>query len=333
MKKLQLRKNPNRLIKWCFHETYAGICYRLYIPLICMLSACSPNVMTPPAASESYPGISERLFTSYDNTRLPLRAWRPSGETAGVIIAVHGFNDYSNFVADAARFFNNNQLAVYAYDQRGFGETAARGRWSGSQTLADDLLAFIAQLKMLYPDTPLYVLGDSMGGAVAIRAMAGRDNPGVEGLILVAPAVWARSTMPFYQRFFLSLAAHIIPWKKVSGEAIRIKPSDNIEMLKQLGKDPLVIKKTRIDTLYGLANLMDEAYANGARLKQRLLLLYGEKDEIIPRDPVFEFYQKLPLRALGKQRMILYKNGYHMLLRDMQAEIVLRDIVDWVNEQ
>lgn len=57
-----------------------------------------------------------------------------------------------------------------------------------------------------------------MGGAVTILAMAGRDSPGVEGLILVTPAVWTRSTMPFYQRFFLSLAAQTIPWKKVTGE-------------------------------------------------------------------------------------------------------------------
>jgi acylglycerol lipase len=298
-----------------------------------VFTGCSPQFITPTTAIDSPPVLSEHLFTTYDNSQLPLRVWKPSDKVAGAIIALHGFNDYSNFVKDAALFFNNNQLAVYAYDQRGFGGTATRGRWSGSQALIKDLIVFIAQLKEIYPDTPLYILGDSMGGAVTIRAMAGQDTMGVEGLILVAPAIWARSTMPFYQRFFLSVAAHTIPWKKVTGELVQIKPSDNLEMLKELGKDPLVIKETRIDVLYGLANLMDEAYANAERLKNRLLLLYGEKDEIIPRDPVLSFYQRLPLRPLGQQRMILYKNGYHMLLRDMQAEIVLQDIVDWINEQ
>jgi len=295
-----------------------------------MLTACSPTFITPTAATDSTAAISGHVFTTYDNTRLPLRVWKPSDKTTGVIIALHGFNDYSNFVKDAALYFNNNQLAVYAYDQRGFGGTTTRGWWSGSQALISDLIAFIAELKIMYPDTPLYILGDSMGGAVTILAMAGQDNSGVAGLILVAPAVWARSTMPFYQRFSLSLAAHIIPWKKVTGEFIRIKPSDNLEMLKALGKDPLVIKETRIDVLYGLANLMDKAYENAERLENRLLLLYGEKDEIIPRDPMLSFYQKLPLRSLEQQRMILYENGYHMLLRDVQADIVLQDIVDWI---
>lgn len=332
MKTLQFQSSLNRLTTSRFKKKSAGACYMLHISLLITLTACSPTFIAPVAATGSSPAISERVFTTDDNTRLPLKVWRPLGKPAGVIIALHGFNDYSNFVADAALFFNSNRLAVYAYDQRGFGETTTRGRWGGSQALASDLIAFIAQLKMVYPDTPLYILGDSMGGAVAIRAMAGRDNPGVEGLILAAPAVWARSTMPFYQRFLLSIAARIIPWMKVTGKALQIKPSDNHEMLLELGKDPLVIKETRIDVLHGLADLMDEAYENAARLKNRLLLLYGEKDEIIPRGPVLSFYQQLPLRALGQQRMILYKNGYHMLLRDMQAEIVLQDIVDWIDE-
>ena len=136
--------------------------------------------------------------------------------------------------------------------------------------------------------------------------------------------------MPLYQRFFLSLTAHVIPWKKVTGESLKISPSDNIEMLKELGRDPLVIKGTRIDVLYGLTNLMDKAYENAELLGSKLLLLYGEKDEIIPRDPTFSFYQRLPSRSRGQQRMILYEEGYHMLLRDQQADMVRQDIVDWI---
>ncbi len=298
--------------------------------MITVLTACSPNFAAPLAPKAASPGISGRIFTTYDSSELPLRVWLPSHDITGVMVALHGFNDYSNFIKDSALFFTNNQLAVYAYDQRGFGETQTRGKWSGSQALIEDLTTFIALIKAIYPDTPLYILGDSMGGAVTIVSMAREDPPDVDGLILVAPAVWARSEMPFYQRFFLSLAAHAIPWKKVTGESLQITASDNVEMLRELGKDPLVIKKTRVDVLYGLSNLMDQAFDSAELLRSKLLLLYGEKDEIIPQEPVFSFYQRLPLRSQGQQRMILYEQGYHMLLRDLQAEIVRQDIVDWI---
>lgn len=305
----------------------------LLISAIVVLTACSPNFIAPQAPKDASPGISEQIFTSYDNTELPLSVWLPSRKLTGVIIALHGFNDYSNFMKDSALFFNNNQLAVYAYDQRGFGETQSRGRWSGSQALIDDVTTFVALIQETHPDTPVYILGDSMGGAVAILTMA-KENPlAVDGLILVAPAVWARSEMPFYQRFFLWLAAHTIPWKRVTGKSLQITASDNIEMLRELGKDPLVIKETRIDALYGLSNLMDKAFDSAEQLTSKVLLLYGEKDEIIPREPVVSFYQRLPLRSQGHQQMISYEQGYHMLLRDLQAENVMQNIVSWINDQ
>ena len=94
-----------------------------------------------------------------------------------------------------------------------------------------------------------------------------------------------------------------------------------IEMLRELAKDPLVLKETRIDVLYGLSNLMDKAYDSAEQLTGRLLLLYGEKDEIIPPQPVLSFYRRLPMQSQVQQQMILYEEGYHMLLRDLQAEV------------
>ena len=137
--------------------------------------------------------------------------------------------------------------------------------------------------------------------------------------------------MPFYQRFALSVAAHTIPWVKVTGQSLGVMASDNIEMLRKLGKDPLVIKETRIEALYGLSNLMDKAFDSAERFRVSSLLLYGEKDEIIPRKPVLDFYKRLPLRFLDRQQMILYENGYHMLPRDLQAVKVLKDIAAWID--
>jgi len=203
--------------------------------------------------------------------------------------------------------------------------------WSGRQTLAHDLNTLIKLVKDSHPQVPVFILGDSMGGAVAIVSMAKKDAPTVNGVILIAPAVWARSEMPFYQRLVLWIAAHTLPWKKVTGESLEISASDNIEMLRALGKDPMVIKETRIDVIYGLSNLMDDAYNSAGSIHTKILLLYGKKDEIIPWEPVYDFYKRLPSKELGQHQMILYENGYHMLLRDLQAEVVMKDIVDWVN--
>ena len=308
------------------------------ISLLCclvLLSACAPDFTpahNPPLAQ---PQLNQTSFVSFDGTELNLQTWLPPGGMDAarfIFIAVHGFNDYSNFIKNGALYFNTRDIAVYAYDQRGFGNTPVRGSWSSTETMALDLKTLVRLVAQKNPGLPVFLLGHSMGGAVVIHAMAGENHSDVAGAILVAPAVWARSTMPFYQTGALWLVAHTIPWYTVTGESLKRKACSNIEALRELGRDPLVIKETRFDTIYGLQNLMDAAYASADKYNLKTLVLYGRHDEIIPQEPVLDVFRRFSAEAADQKELILYENGYHMLLRDLQAENVMNDIVAWVNE-
>lgn len=157
-----------------------------------------------------------------------------------------------------------------------------------------------------------------------------RASLNVNGVILSAPAVWGRATMPWYQTTALWISAHTVPGITLTGQGLKIIPSDNTEMLRALGRDPLVIKETRIDTLYGLTGLMDAALAASPMLDLPSLILYGEHDEIIPREPTDRMLATLPRGDKGQHKVVFYKNGYHMLLRDLQAEKVWSDIAEWI---
>jgi alpha-beta hydrolase superfamily lysophospholipase len=290
------------------------------------ISACSPLVNYP-GADITAAKIEKTQFITTDGSLLPLRSWLPRDTPVkAVIIALHGFNDYSNFFTSSGNFLSSRGIACYAYDQRGFGAAPGRGLWAGVEAYTNDLTAFAAVVRKLHHDIPLYVLGDSMGGAVTIVAMTGSNPPDVDGAILVAPAVWGRDTMPWYQRWLLAVGSHTVPWMELTGKGIKITPSDNIEMLRKLGRDPLVIKATRIDTMYGLTNLMDAALVKAKQLKLPTLVQYGEHDQVIPRKPLFLMLEQMPATT----RKAFYKNGYHMLLRDLQGEKPLTDIAAWI---
>lgn len=275
----------------------------------------------------SEPGIIQNRYVTADGSVLPLRCWLPEGiPTKAVFISLHGFNDYSNAFSSSGRYLSSHGIACYAYDQRGFGGAPHRGEWAGTMKYTDDLSGFTKVIRKLHPDVPLYLLGESMGGAVAIVALTAKDPPEVDGAILVAPAVWGRSTMPWYQRWLLAVASRTVPWMELTGKGVKVVASDNIQMLRSLGRDPLVIKATRVDTIYGLANLMDEALASAGRLQFPALILYGKKDQVIPKEPTMLMLSRTPATT----RKAFYDNGYHMLLRDLQAEKPLADIVAWV---
>lgn len=302
------------------------------ISLIYLLTACSPMIYRPSDKMQA-PQLINDTFHTEDGVILPVKKWLPEKNIDAVIIALHGFNDYSQFFQLPGEFFQQQGIACYAYDQRGFGESPRRGFWPGLNTFSDDLATFIRLIKQQHPDMPVYLLGHSMGGAIIIVTMAQEMAPPVDGVILAAPAVWGRATMPWYQTTLLWTLSHTLPWLTLTGEGLDVMPSDNIEMLKALGRDPLVIKETRVETIYGLANLMDAALNGAEKLDNKSMLLYGEKDQVIPKKPTYQFLQNFHKTAQDRKTIAFYPNGYHMLLRDLQAETVWKDILVWITSE
>lgn len=294
---------------------------------VLLVSACSP-VIYKPGPTVQQPLLSGSSYHTADGALLPVHRWVPDGEIKSIIVALHGFNDYGHFFDDAGEFLAENGIASYAYDQRGFGGTERPGLWAGVDAYLQDLQTFVELIQKKHPGLPVYLLGESMGGAVVVAASTRKNFPNVAGLILSAPAVWGRSEMPWYQRWLLAISAHIVPHIHVTGNGLHITPSDNIDMLRDLWEDPLVIKKTRIDAVYGLANLMDEALKSSASVSVPTFLLYGERDEIIPSNAVTKMLESIQSREIVT--VALYEKGYHMLLRDLDAETVWTDIASWI---
>jgi alpha-beta hydrolase superfamily lysophospholipase len=294
----------------------------------------SAGIGLSPAAPLVSPHLLDDRIVARDGAVLPLRRWLPAGTPKAVVLALHGFNDYSHAFAGVGPALAKRGMAVYAYDQRGFGRAPDRGRWAGERHLVDDASTAAALLRQHYPGVPFYLMGESMGGAVAILAATGSDGvPAVsaDGVILVAPAVWGRQTMNIFERIGLWMA-DLFPAVRLSPDAlpITIRPSDNLPMLRALSADPLVIKDTRADTLNGLVDLLSNALVAGRRLDAPAIILYGAQDQIVPQGPVAHFVASLPGDALTRQRVAFYRNGYHMLLRDLEGPRLITDIAHWI---
>jgi alpha-beta hydrolase superfamily lysophospholipase len=298
----------------------------LVLLLAALLAGCAPERQLPGPAVEA-PHIDGSVFVTADDFALPVRHWLPAGKPRAVILAVHGMNDHSAAFEGPAEAWAKDGIATVAYDQRGFGGSWNRGIWPGVETLTRDLETMARLVHARYPDTKLFLLGESMGGAVVMAALAERRLPPVAGSILVAPAVWGRETLPLSLRVSLWVAAHTVPGLELTGRELNIKPTDNIAVLRAMLRDPRVIKATRVDAIYGVVNLMDRALAAAPHVEPPVLLLYGEHDQVIPPKPTLEAIERMPSKGLT---VALYPKGYHMLLRDLEAAVVIRDIESWM---
>ncbi|WP_094844595.1 alpha/beta fold hydrolase [Bordetella genomosp. 11] len=304
------------------------------------LTACASSYQ-PMGPARAVPAIEGNTLVSIDGARLPLRTWQPQLPPWAAIVALHGMNDYSNAFDNAGRYWAGLGIVTYAYDQRGFGAGPRPGIWADTATMIADLNAAVDAVAAAHPGLPVYVLGESMGGAVVASALASAPpapeaplSRRVAGAVLSAPAMWGRQVMnPFY-RFTLWLGYNTVPGMEVEPpRGLKIMPSDNIEMLRALGADPLVIKRTRVDALKGLVDLMSNAEAALPAIPDNvpLLVLFGRHEQVLPDKVVAETLKRIEdAPGDARPRVAVYKDGYHMLLRDLQAETVWRDIAAWM---
>lgn len=299
------------------------LCLALLLP-----AACAPR-MAPMGPAVVAPAIQGEFLVMADGARLPLRSWMPEGEPRAVLLALHGFGDTSaNAFRRAAQPLVARGVAVHAYDQRGFGGAPHHGVWPGVAALTGDLAEAARLLRQRHPGLPFFILGESMGGAVAISAAVSADPPPADGYVLLAPAVEGRASMSWLTRQLLEFVAHTVPLLEFRNSAPGFAPTDDEEAMRGWGRDPQTYKEVRVDALFGLVGLMDVAVAAAPHFQAPVLVLYGAKDRIISARPVRRFLRRLPPGEAG--RVAYYPQGHHMLLRDKGREMVAADVLAWM---
>lgn len=273
------------------------------------------------------PEESSRSFVMPDGTVLPYREWLPAGRPQAVILALHGMNDSRDAWEYPAPDLAAAGFAVFAPDLRGFGATATRGLWPGTEGLTGDASVMARLLRRLYPHTKLILMAESMGAAALMVLATQPSPPDVDGYVLVAPAVWSRSEMDFLMRATLWAADHLVPGLRLNGGGfIKVTATDNRAALYRLSTDPLTLHNTRVDAIEGLVNLMDRAMAAAPAFHAPALFLYGGHDELVPARAMVAIWRALPPGT----RRAFYPHDYHLMLRDKGREVPINDIIAWI---
>ena len=192
--------------------------------------------------------MQKNLFNK--NYDFNLVNWEAEENSNIIVLAIHGYNDYSNAFKEPAKIFSKHGISTYSFDLRGFGTNSSLGDWFELEIHCHDIKKIILDLKSKNPSKKIFLLGESMGAAISISLTNQIDELPLDGLILVAPAIWNFSESNYFKSLFLKFFSTILPKLKVSGKGIiKIRPSNNIEMLRKYSNDPLVIGKPNLRSL------------------------------------------------------------------------------------
>lgn len=257
-----------------------------------------------------------------DGAHIPLRTYPAAHPLKAVILALHGFGDSR----DAWEFFapplSTAGIEIVAPDQRGFGATQDADGWSNTARMVQDTREELAWLHSRYPDLPLYVMGESMGGAVALL-LATYPPPELCGTILLAPAIM-KIGEPW--QTVLDGIDTVAPRWKLDGSAVpgeRVA-SDNIHALRRMYFDPLTQHSSTVHPLAGLTHLMTAAFNAAPHIRTPMLMVFGGRDQFVLPPYTARFLKRLPAAV----RLDEFPTAHHLISRDKR--ITAQDVASWI---
>lgn len=281
---------------------------------------------TPPP---NVPGVvhSEERVDGKGGVKILRQSWTPPSGTSvrGSLVIVHGLRDYGDRYAELANHLAKRGFAVHTLDLRGHGDSEGDREW------VDDFDDYVADVDALLREAewknkgkPLFLLGHSMGGAIALRIVI-KDETKVDGVILSAAALripvggGAQLGARFMGTLFPTLAILELDDTKFTRDP---------EVLARMRTDPLVMQQK------GPARTARELFANVSANSDKLreidvplLILHGERDQVTSPEGSKELHG---LAAASDKTLKLYPNLVHDLLHEPEKAEVINDITRWL---
>jgi acylglycerol lipase len=262
-------------------------------------------------------------FAASDGAEVPYRLWLPKKPRAALLL-LHGYCDYSGAFDSVGAKLARAGYAALAYDQRGFGATSSRGAWAGEPRLAQDVHDAAGFFRRrINDDLPLFVIGESMGGAVAIHAAARGLN--AQGLVLVAPGALASSFRRSLYGWILYGARKLTGKAELVVERIDSSELSAADAIRLLG-DPMVMRSVTTDMLDGVINLAYSAVEAAHLVVVPTLTMVGRNDDLLHRDSVLRLHGNLA----GPKAWADIEGGPHLLLHWTRGNEVLRTARRWI---
>lgn len=266
-------------------------------------------------------------FRLGDGLLLYTQSWLPDTPKAVVILS-HGYAEHSSRYQHFATYLVENGFAVYALDHRGHGRSEGeRANIKIFNEYVSDLGKFITTVREKHPSLKRFLLGHSMGGAIAAQFALEQPNQ-LDGLLLSSPYLINAVSVPaplMAVSGFVSKVLPGLPTIKLNSSDISRDPA----IVKAYDTDPLNYRggtKARFGSeLLGAGNYM---LSRASAIKLPVLIMIGTADKIASPEGGKQLFSTV---GSSDKTLKSYDGFYHEILNEIGKEQVYQDISTWLN--
>ncbi len=265
------------------------------------------------------------FLTGAGGRRIYWQSWTPEAEPRALIVIVHGAGEHSGRYGHVAETLVHDGYGVYALDHRGHGRSdGPRALIDRLDNAVDDLDQLVVQASAEHPPAPVYLLGHSMGGTIAVR-YALRYQSRLAGIILSGPLAAIEAGAP------LLVAGRVLSAVAPKLGLVAVDPSlvsRDQDVVRAYASDPLVHHgKLPARTIGELASAIDRFPGDVPAIHVPTLILYGTADRLCPPSGSEMLAQRI---GADDKSIRAYDGLYHEILNEPERDEVLAEIRRWL---
>lgn len=298
-------------------------------------------------------------FGSEDNKEIFYYKWSPEQKVKGIVQIIHGMAEHAFRYNDFAEFLIRNGFGVYANDHRGHGKTkentienigylAPKDGW---ELLVNDVYALTKIIKKENPETPVFILGHSMGALIARDYISKYGNE-INGVIL--------SGVPSDPGLMTDIALMIANFEiLIKGNKKKSPLLDKLSFGKYnsqfkpnrtpydfLSRDNAIVDRYVADKFCGeiFTNTFFKDMLGGIKEINKLeniskvpkdlgmYFICGKNDPVGDNSKgVKKIYKQYEKQNIKNLNLKIYQASRHEILNELNKEEVYNDILNWIS--
>lgn len=306
----------------------------LEVPYVTMSSKVQPREHTAPPTTkiESRVGPETKFFVNAKGKQIHCSYWRPNDCTRirGLVYLCHGFAEHLQWYEDLALRLTAGDLLAFGHDHVGHGRSeGVKGHVENVDDYVEDVLRHCDDVRAGHPGLPLFLVGHSMGGMIAIRTAMARPEL-FRGVVLMGPLIRANESEATPLKIFLArLVARLLPYITVATLKLEHVTRDQ-DMRNRLKKDPLRYHggiRARwaaacVESLLRIEEQMDS-------VEWSFLVLHGEADQLCSLDGSRDFLKRAA--STDKELKVFPAASHNLYLEVPDVRLqALQDTVEWI---